>query len=86
MPVMVFSDSNDFLQIAMKQGYMVIGGDIAHVGYDKSDAALGKTLLDLYMLSRSHKVYKANGKHLYQGAYAKYGALIGGKPFTQIAI
>lgn len=80
MRAIVFSDNNDFNREAGSRGFITLKGDVRHISYNHSDETLLKTLSDLYMISRSKKVYSIRGKDLYTSNYPLYGALIGGKP------
>lgn len=79
LPVLVFSDSNTFLNECKNNGLHVLKGDIGHISYNPTNDIVKKTFVDLYMISRAKVIYQLNGKHLYKSAFSYYGALIGGK-------
>lgn len=79
LPVLVFSDSMQFLSISKENGFHVLDGNIGHITYNKTDNIMLKTFTDLFMISKAESVISLRGKELYESAFPIYGALIGNK-------
>lgn len=78
--VVVFSDSQRFLEIAKKEGYRVLDGDVGHItfqGYRES--VVLKTFVDFVLISRAKTIYRLYAPFMYRSAFAVYAALSGGK-------
>ena len=78
MPIIVFSDSNRFKEIADENGYQVLKGEVEHISFTNNEDAIMKTFVDFYVIGRSKKVYRARAKELYGTVFSYYAALAGG--------
>lgn len=81
--IYVFSDSKVFLDSLGDMTVKVLAhNDVGHVSEGISQAAQLKAFLDLYVMSRSAKVYRIEAPELYNWSeYAKLAAMIGDIPF-----
>ncbi len=85
-PVVVFSDSNRFRNIARQNGYIILDGKVGHVSFVHDDNVVMKTFVDYITLGRSKKVYRACAKELYGTVFSFYAALSGGAELEDINI
>lgn len=85
--LLLFSDSATFLRAAEKKGYHTLGTDsIGHISFDSSRAAIDKTFIDLFTMSRGDKVYSVRGKNLYNSVFPMYAAIIGDIPYETVQV
>lgn len=85
LPVIVFSDSNRFLQIVKDNGFLTIGGGkVQHISHNANQDAVLKTFLDFFMISRSQKVYGVIYPNMYKSTFPSYAAAAGGCEFITI--
>lgn len=86
--VLVTTDSNTFLERAQTiDGVFAVEGRILHV--DHSEGVAGtlphlKTFLDLLLIARAESVYLGINDQVYRSTFAKTGAAIGNRPFTEL--
>lgn len=91
-PIVLFSDSNTFIQAPHPSFVTVIPGIVGHISkYNGQADITRKTFLDLLIMSRSSEVYSIIGEHIYDATTGKNGGLkngfsrtaafIGNKPF-----
>ena len=85
-PVIVFSDSNRFLNIAKTQGYIILEGDVHHISFKTDESNVMKTFLDFYMIGRSEKTYRIIAPEMYATTFSYYAAMSGGSKFETINI
>lgn len=85
-PILIFSDSNLFLNIAKENGYSILDGEVIHISNTIGEEDVQKTLLDFFMISRAKKVYSIIGDNLYTSAFSKYAALAGVKIFKSVKL
>jgi hypothetical protein len=84
--IYVFSDSIRFLNYIKKStNYIVIEGIPQHIDFDKNrktetDNHL-KTFIDFFALAYSKKIYLLKTKEMYNSAFSKYAAIVGGNEF-----
>lgn len=84
--IYVFSDSSKFLnEIKIISNYNILDGTPIHSGEGnegsgKTNAHL-KTFLDFFAISNCNKVYLVLTKDLYNSAFSKYAAIVGGKQY-----
>lgn len=76
-PLLVFSDSNRFLQIAKEQGFMILDGNVGHVSFNADRSNVLKTFLDFYMIGRSDKVFRIISKEMYGTTFSLYASVFG---------
>lgn len=82
--LIVFSDSNLFLEHAKKAGFSVLSGNVAHISFCKDDSAFDKVFLDFYVIGFAETVYKIKTKELYNTTFSYYAALANGAKFISI--
>lgn len=82
-PLVVFSDSNLFLNIAKRiEGIYFIDGDISHMDYFELNKSVDihlKTFVDFYMIRNANKVYIANNKLLRVSGFSEFAAISNNK-------
>ena len=82
--ILLFSDSNEFLDIAKTRGIECLPGKVGHIGYkDKQDTVL-KTFIDWFAMAKASKIYRIKGDCLYNSAFPLYASLIGNKPYIEL--
>ena len=86
MPVLVFSDSNRFLNISKSHGYSILEGEVHHVSFQVDDNTVLKTFLDFYMIGRSAKTYRIIAPEMYATMFSYYAAISGGSDFETMQI
>ena len=86
LPVVVFSDSNRFLQMVQEKGFCVLPGRVGHVGYNQSEEILEKMFIDLYSIGSSKQPYCLHGNNLYNSVFPYYSSLIMGKKINIVNI
>lgn len=86
--IYVFSDSKVFLDSLSDMTVKVLDHkDVGHISEVDNPSSQLKTFLDLYVMSRSKKVYRIEASELYNWSeYAKLAAMIGDIPFITIKI
>ena len=86
--ILLFSDSNYVLHHDLLPSYVtVLPGEVGHVSKHGSNSSVAdKAFVDLISMSRGSKVYSLRGDNIYGGNFAKYAALIGGKPYIQLQV
>lgn len=78
--VVVFSDSQRFLEIAKKEGFRVLDGDVGHITFQgHRESVVSKTFVDFVLISRAKIIYRLYAPFMYRSAFAVYAALSGGK-------
>lgn len=84
--VFVFSDSKVFLDAIQDLPVKTLSdSNIGHISFNNSNNIVLKTFLDLFMISRSSKVYIIHAPELYNSSgFAMVGARIGNKPYEII--
>ena len=88
-PILVTSDSINFLEEANRKDYVyIIEGKLSHMEFINEDAAQTqlKSFLDFYMISRAKKVYSVVIGDMYKSDFPVYAAKVGGIPFERIEI
>lgn len=92
VPVIVYSDSTFFLEVAAKNGFQICDtdgiGNIMNLGMTKQ--VYLKTFVRLFQLAQADTVYSIRNldgfpeNTLYKSQYPRYAAIIGDKPFIKI--
>ena len=85
-PIIVFSDSNRFLNIAKMKGYAIIDGEVHHISFQVDKDNILKTFLDFYMIGRSEKTYRILAPEMYATTFSYYAAISGGSKFETLSI
>lgn len=76
-PLVLFSDSNIFIEKARQKGYRSLQGKIGHISFKNNAETELKTFLDFYAISQSKKVYTIVKPHMYTTVFSYYAAIIG---------
>jgi hypothetical protein len=84
--ICIFSDSINFLNnIKETTNYKVIEGKPQHIDFDKkAESNIEnhlKTFVDFFAIAESEQVYLLKSKEMYNSAFSKYAAIVGGKEF-----
>ena len=83
--VLLFSDSNRFLQAPHPAYIKVLPGTVGHIiRHNGTDEITDKTFTDLMVMARAQQVYSITGPHIYGGSFARTAAAIGGKPLIEV--
>lgn len=84
--VLLFSDSNTFLNSKHPEYITVIPGQVGHVSKHKKQAIIDKTFIDLFLMSKGKVVYSIRGKNIYGGGFSREASIIGNKPFVELPL
>lgn len=85
--VLLFSDSNIFLNSEHPNYVTVIPGHVGHVSkYKKEQEIIDKTFIDLFLMSKGKVVYSIRGKNIYGGGFSREASIIGNKPFIELPL
>ena len=83
--MLLFSDSNRFLQAPHPDYIKVLPGAVGHIArHNDASAITDKAFIDLIIMSKAAQVYSITGPHIYGGAFSRTAAAIGGKPLIEI--
>lgn len=86
-PVLLFSDSNRFLQSPHPDYIKVLPGSVGHVvRHGEDDTITDKAFTDLFVMAQAQQIYSLTGPHIYGGAFARTAADIGGKEYRILPI
>lgn len=85
-PIVVFSDSNKFLEIVKLKGFTVIEGNVGHISFNSDSDTVLKTFLDFYLIGQSKKAFRIVSHEMYNTTFSYYAALAGGATFETISI
>lgn len=85
--IYIFSDSISFLNnIKSTTNYNVIDGTPQHIDFDKKNQNNMekhlKTFIDFYAIANSQKIFLIRTKEMYNSAFSKYAAIVGGNEFN----
>lgn len=84
--VILFSDSNVFLQHEHPGYVTILPGISGHVSKHADKAVIDKTFIDMLVMSKAKAVYSIRGKNIYGGGFSRDAAIIGGKPFIEVPL
>lgn len=84
-PLVVFSDSNTFINICKRVGFKTLQGNIGHISFNSDTETELKAFLDFYAISQSKKVYRIIKPHMYGTTFSYYAAICGNAEFETIA-
>lgn len=80
--LLLFADSERFLNIAEKEGITVLGStNIGHVSFSEDRAVYDKVFIDFYTMAAADRVYCVRGKRLYNSVFPMYAAIVGGHEY-----
>lgn len=84
LPIILFSDSNTFLEQFSCEYVHVLPGKVGHVVVHGADAEVAmKTFVDFYVMSKSVAIYCLQGDNLYDSNFSKYAAAVANVPFIR---
>ena len=84
-PLLLFSDSERFLQIAAEHRFQRIkGGKVGHISY--CSEAFEKTVLDFFMLSRASRIVRINSPLIYGSTFPIYASFMGECPIFEYSL
>ena len=83
--VLLFSDSNKFLQAPHPDYIKVLPGTVGHIArHNDAGAITDKAFTDLLVMSKAAQVYSITGPNIYGGAFSRTAAAIGGKELIEV--
>jgi hypothetical protein len=85
-PVVIFSDSNVFLNRVKELPVHVLDGKVGHIAYSKEADILHKAFVDFYMISRARRVYAIRAREMYDSVYSHYAARAGYKEVIKVEV
>lgn len=84
--VLLFSDSNKFLQAPHPDYIRVLPGTVGHIArHNDARAITDKAFIDLFIMSKAAQVYSITGPNIYGGSFARTAAAIGGRPLIEVS-
>lgn len=84
--VVIFSDSNVFLNSKHPEYIKHLPGIVGHISKHSNKLITDKTFVDLFVMSKAKAIYSIRGKNIYGGGFSRDAALIGNKPFIEIPL
>jgi hypothetical protein len=84
--VLIFSDSNVFLNRVKEMRVHVLDGKAGHILYHQEADIFTKVFLDFYMISKARKVYVIRAPEMYATVYSHYAAMVGYKDVIKIEV
>ena len=79
--ILLFSDSNRFLQAPHPAYVKVLPGTVGHISRNNgSDAITDKAFTDMFVMGKARHIYRILGEHIYAGGFAQTAAKLAGKP------
>lgn len=85
-PVLVFSDSNVFLNRVKELPVHVLDGEIGHISFENSRDVITKTFVDFYMISDARRIYVIHAPEMYGTVFSYYAALSGMKDVITVQV
>ncbi len=86
LPVFIFSDNSNFLQVCEEKGYNKISEHkVKHTAHSNNTDSWDKTILDFYAIGRSEFAYSIVLPGMYSGKFAQYASIIGGSRYRIIS-
>lgn len=83
--VLLFSDSNRFLQAPHPDYIKILPGTVGHIArHNDAGAITDKAFIDLFVMSKAAQVYSITGPNIYGGAFSRTAAAIGGKEIITV--
>lgn len=78
--VLLFSDSNKFLQASHPDYIKVLPGTVGHISrHSGTDFITDKAFTDLFVMGKARHIYRILGEHIYPGGFAQTAARLAGK-------
>lgn len=84
--VVIFSDSNLFLNSKHPEYIKYIPGVVGHISKHADKQITDKTFVDLFIMSKAKAIYSIRGKNIYGGGFSREASIIGNKPFIQVPL
>ena len=86
-PIVLFSDSNTFLQYSHPEYIITLPGDVSHISNSNSKKKyIDKTFIDFVVMSKAARIYSIIGDNIYGGGFAKDASYLGNKPYFQVPL
>ncbi len=85
LEIVVFSDSQSFLEIAQHNNCRVIPGPVGHLDFTRNEDTYIKMFTDLWAIRKAAHVYSVVLDEMYPSDFPRFAALSADKPFTRIA-
>ena len=83
--VLLFSDSNSFLNMEHPSYICTIPGNVAHIGKKAHDNSItDKVFIDLFVMSKAKIIYSIVGENIYGGRFSQAASKIGNVPFKRV--
>jgi hypothetical protein len=87
MPIVLFSDSNTFLQYPHADFVSVLPGAVSHLSNStESINYIDKTFVDLVVMSRGARIFSLRGANIYGGGFSLDASFLGNKPFIRFDV
>ena len=84
--VVIFSDSNRFLNSKHPEYIKHLPGVVGHISKHSDKQITDKTFIDLFVMSKAKAIYSIRGKNIYGGGFSREAAIIGNKPFIEVPL
>lgn len=84
--VLIFSDSNSFLNATHPDYIKHLPGTVGHISKHANKQITDKTFVDLYVMSKAKAIYSIRGENIYGGGFSREAAIIGNKPFIEVPL
>lgn len=85
--IVLFADSNRFLESAHPDFCTILPGTVGHVlCHSHNEAIISKAFVDLMVMAKAKTVISIVGKGIYGGGFAMTAASIGHKPFIKVPL
>ncbi len=82
--IVVFSDSQSFLETAATHNCRVIPGAVGHLDFTRNEDTYIKMFTDLWAIRKAAHVYSVVFDEMYPSDFPRFAALSADKPFTRI--
>lgn len=87
MRIVLFADSNRFLEAAHPDFCTILPGQVGHVlRHTHNEAITDKAFVDLMVISKAKAVISVIGDGIYGGGFSMTAATIGHKPFIKVPL
>ncbi len=84
--IVIFSDSNYFLNTAHPAYIKRLPGIVGHIAKHYDKQTTDKTFVDLFVMSKAKAIYSIRGQNIYGGGFSREAAIIGNKPFIEVPL
>lgn len=84
-PILLFSDSNRFLEALHPAYVKILPGTVGHISrLSGADEITDKAFTDMFVMSKARHIYRILGDNIYAGGFAQTAARIAGKTAIDI--